>query len=342
MSLAVAFGSSAAWSPQQARLAAARGGYAPLTMTYNLSDAFCGDVRRKFVDDAWFSWHSIECRDVRAMVRQAFDGWEHNTLLGFVETTGRAVDITVDTAKGSGNALGWAWIRPSAVEIDVSSAFCWYTDRAFCDSVRELYIGLFFFMGVSWAGALALLLYVCWRPATTAVDAVTRIVAWAILLAQPLAAAGIYPCFRCYDLLTVLTHEVGHAIGMRHSDDATATTLCGCQNDTRACPASPDTANVMHSTFHHRSTACLSRDDVDGARTLWGGRCDDPVWCYALESRSGFYRLHTSLLYSFVFAWLVVLVRTLARRHRARSGHRVAPLRRRAVELNPRSAARLR
>lgn len=279
----------------------------PTVLTYNLTGDFCGQIRSKFIEDVALSWHALGCDDVTMMVRRGFDAWAHNSLVSFLQTDGPA-DIALGTSGGRRDSiLGRTMVGPHATTLEISDDFCWYTDRAFCDSVRDSYGWLLVIMGVAWSTALVTILHVCRYPATSAFDATARIVAWTVLISQPLALVTMYPCLVCYDFLTVVMHEVGHGLGLQHSDDTGALSTCGCHNESRACDP-PDTS-VMHSVFRHRSSACLSRDDVDGVRTLWGGDCLEPVWCYTTNSMSGFYRIHTSLVYSFAIAWALVFVR---------------------------------
>jgi hypothetical protein len=292
----------------------------PTALTYNVSHTFCDAILGRFVEDKWFSWNIVGCEEVGLMVRQGFDAWEHNSLLSFVQTSGEA-DIAVATSRAGDDRLGWAtvaWDRTATIAI--ADDYCWYTDRAFCNSVRDFSAELLTSLTLTWSAAVFAIAYVCWRPASTASDAVSRIVAWTVVIALPLVLVAVYPCLTCYDFLTVHTHEVGHAIGLLHSDEPTGA-MCGCQAAAYACEPDPSADVVMHSRFRHRSSACLSRNDVDGLRTLWGGDCAEEVRCYAAESLSGFYRISTSIVYAFAIAWFVVFARNAILRCRRRLGN---------------------
>ena len=68
---------------------------APTVLAYNLTRGFCDRMRSRFFEDMLFSWRTIRCSDVHLMVRQAFDAWEHNSLVSFVETERGRADIVV-------------------------------------------------------------------------------------------------------------------------------------------------------------------------------------------------------------------------------------------------------
>lgn len=297
--------------------------------TYNISETFCADIQPRFFEDILSLMPKISCDEVRMLVRQGFSAWEQNSLISFVQTDGPA-NVVVDTSvHDHKRALAWAVMLNGNTTIDISTDFCWYTDRKFCDAVRDWHVGLLFSMASSWLIALVTIILVCRNPASSVFGAVARIVAWSVLLSQPLVVMTIVPCIICYDFVTVLMHEVGHGLGLMHSNDETAQNFCGCQDAMQPCGTNDSFANVMHATFQHRSSACLSRDDVDGLRTLWGGRCEDPVWCYSSPSLSGFYRLHTAFVYSFAIAWSVVFLRNRIAKCRRR---RVGKLRQQRVE----------
>ena len=74
---------------------------------------------------------------------------------------------------------------------------------------------------------------------------------------------------------------------------------------------------IMHSLASHRATACLGRDDVDAARTRFGGECGAPVWCYVgggEHAGGGNARVAVALVYSLLLAAAVVGARNLASR----------------------------
>ena len=161
--------------------------------------------------------------------------------------------------------------------------------------------------GVSLAGVFLLLRY---NPVRK-VDPVVRLVVWSVFFCIPLSAFGtLAPCFLCYDFESTVVHEVGHAIGFSHSGDASVSHRCGCGEGAVHCSTTPSPReSIMFESHLVRPHACLSRDDADGVRSLYGGDCDDPVWCYATTSFAGFTRLSISFVYSFLGAWVAVFAR---------------------------------
>ena len=287
---------------------------------YHVASSFCPDVLGDFREDRLLSWRQISCADVRVSVRRAFDAWQHNSRLHFVETEdATAADVVVEAVGGAerddATTLASAASGADGVRIAVTHDFCWYTDREFCVAVREHSVVLLTLMGLLWCLACVTLGFVVCRPSTTAVDGVARIVAWTVVLSQPLTFWCLLPCLSCYDFETVLMHEVGHALGFVHSD--VGAQRCGCANRSVACDAT-DARAIMHSVFATRARACLERDDVDGVRTLYGGDCDAPVRCYQTLSYAGFTRLTVAVVYSFTLAWTVVFCRNVCAATRRR------------------------
>ena len=61
----------------------------------------------------------------------------------------------------------------------------------------------------------------------------------------------------------------------------------------------------------HRADACPLTDDVDAVRTLYGGNCSEPIWCYEKKSLAGTARIAVAIVLSFVVSWIVVTLRVL-------------------------------
>ena len=274
-----------------------------LTRTYSVDASFCPGVLPGVYEDAFLTWRLIGCADLRTEVRRAFDAWSHNSYATFVEVAAGG-DVTV-RAGTLANADFVA--QADTTQVVVHNDTCWYRDRGFCRAVQP-HLSLLWIVGVvGWTVTAAVGVVILCVP-TRSIDSITRVVNWALFVSVPLVLFGVlYPCGRCYDLRRTLVHEVGHVLGFGHSDEGAQ--RCGCGNATVSCGVATSDDGVMRSATRRDMPACLSRDDVDGVRSLYGGRCDDPVWCHDGSSLSGTSRIAVALVYGFVVAWVVVVLR---------------------------------
>lgn len=312
--LSIVFPTLFAWKMQS--------GYVRPIRHYRISSDFCDSVRGHFYEDWVFTWRMFSCKDIDTMIRHAFDAWQYNSETVVYETR-NASGADVVISSGSMGERAWiAFARRYTFgngenEIRVDMNTCWYTDRHFCHAVNRDLIPLCIGLGITWVAFIVIAFLSLLRPSP--LYSVPRMLTWVVIMAVPTLALGsLLPCLMCHDFTAVVVHEVGHILGFGHSNEPAQ--MCGCGGAARACASTHDTTSVMHSAAQRRNTLCLSRNDVDGVRSTYGGVCNDPIWCYESPSTTGYTRVSTVLLYSFIVASLIVFVRNrLIARRRTRA-----------------------
>jgi hypothetical protein len=285
---------------------------ADVPRTYALDGALCAALARP---GGWLAWTAGDaCADVRRAVRAGFDAWAHASPgVDLVETAGGA-NVTVSAAALPPRRLAEA----AGGDLVLSTAACWHADPAFCGPVRAHAALVDAGVGVAWLAACAAVVALE-TPRAAPPRGAQRVAAWGIAVAAPLAYAGaVRPCTACADLGGAVAHEVGHLLGLGHADDAsTAAHTCGCGARARAARAPCGGGALMDAVLVPTApTGCLRADDADAVRTLYGGACADPVWCY--EGSAGYARVAVALAYGHAAALLVVGARNACARRAAR------------------------
>ena len=136
--------------------------------TYRLDSSVCGRLLPKLYEDSLLTWSSFGCDDVRAIVRESFDEWEYNGRLSFEEVTADSAQVTVRVEHISiPSTLATATRYSTHAVITLDRSECWYTDRAFCASVRDNVVLVWFLLGLVWFFSASVSAYLLCRRRTS-------------------------------------------------------------------------------------------------------------------------------------------------------------------------------
>jgi len=313
-------------------------GAATPNIAYALAPGACAHLASQFRDDRIFTWDALTCVTVRSEVREAFDAWERalSGAVRFVESDhfeSADVQMGVERLPLSEERIAYArWTIPLCAQLGGASTAsavarrllvrydqesCWYADRAFCAKIRDRATGVRVGLLTAWLVVVGITASLTLRP-LSGYDTPARVAAWTGVIGFPLAYWGVLePCVHCHDFRATTMHEIGHLVGLGHTDVPGASRYCGCGAAATSClflEAAEEVADapIMMRDSLHRAASCLTDDDIRGGRTLVGLPCNatDAHTCYAHDGGyAGYARCVTAAALAFAVAWSVVAAR---------------------------------
>lgn len=243
---------------------------------YAVTRRFIAQLRDEVYKDHFFVAHLYEQTHVERIIAAALDAWSLNT-------PGVEIIMTPNATRADILFQGtYAALEPNVIAnwkhpvIQVSKDRCWYEQRAWCPFFAQnmLTVNIMLSMLCAFLSLPALRFYVQ-KTGTRA----AYVSSFATSLCALIWFVEIAPCLFCFELQTVIMHEVGHALGVGHST-AAQQRRCGCSSvallGNRTCDF---VKPVMSLRFNARTKTCLSDDDIDAVRSLWRSDCNATNLC---------------------------------------------------------------
>lgn len=207
----------------------------------------------------------IECPRLIAKVRQGFLAWQQVTPFFFHETNASQLIVVSGTLKESQLAhtmLLWRNDSITSASITFSNTVCWLQYEVFC-----AWIGRFSYVDNLIAIAIASFCFICIGLLLND-DTFSRCVLAMCVLSIGVFIVGVSICTECTGFTTTLLHEIGHAIGLRHSDEQVP--ACPCE-DKFSCNDTQIARSIMKSRYAPH--LCITRYDADTVLNMYNKPC---------------------------------------------------------------------